>query len=583
MHKHLDDWSNSDRSSRKKSQMRTLFPRILLSMLTSVLVIAAAAAAIIPQLTYNRQQTHAASRQSTTQDYAKLQLDPNAQTVDIHTKLFDAPPNTLLVMDVHDEGSCTGPILFTLQATSDATGHASTTMTFDDQQDTTIPNDWFFNVHDATKQAPDGKPLSIACGPVLVDASGLTGKACLSIAQPPNPAPTTQSTTQGMTTLHLDTTAQTLTIQALLFNAPLNVPLVMNLHDEGSCTGSTLFTLPATSDATGHASATMSFGDQDDTTIASDWFFDVQDTTRQTPDGQPLSIACSPIQVIDPTIGFAKLDPVQQDQTIPTPTPTPGNQPTQSTTQGLTTLQLDPNAHKLTIQTNIFGAPPNTPLVMHAHGDGSCTGSILFMMQATSNASGFASATKIFDDQQDTTIPKNWFFNVHDATKQAPDGKPLSIACGPIQVVDPSDLIAYAPLSPVQPSQIVTTPPTVTTTQSTTQGMTILFLNATVHTLNVLVRLVGAPPNTALALDIHGDGSCTGPTLFTMPATSNNAGITSAVIPFSDQKDTTIPSNWFFTVHDATKIEPDGQSRSIACGSIQTPGQVGLAQLSPVQ
>jgi Cu/Zn superoxide dismutase len=358
----------------------------------------------------------------------------------------------------------------------------------------------------------------------------------------------------------------------------------MDLHDEGNCTGPILFTLQAISDTTGHASATLTFGDQEDTTIASDWFFNVHDTTRQAPDGEPLSIACSPIQVIDPTIGFAKLDPVQQNQTIPTPTPTTGSQTIQSTTQGLTTLQLDPNVHKLTIQANIFGAPPNIPLVMHIHGDGSCTGSILFMTHATSNASGFASITMMFNDQQDTTIPKNWFFNVHDATKQAPDGKPLSIACGPIQVVDPSDLIAYAPLSPVQPSQIVTTAtPAVTTTQSTTQGLTILFLNSTMHTLNVLVHLVGAPPNTSLALDIHGDGSCTGKTLFMTPTISNNLGNANAIIPFNDQKDTTIPGNWFFTVRDSTKIGPDGQSRSIACGPIQAPGQVGLAQLSPVQ
>jgi Cu/Zn superoxide dismutase len=581
MHKHLDGWSHS---SDRPSPIKTLLSRFLLSILASLLVIAAAVAAMIPQLTYNKQQAHAASIQNTAQDYAKLQLDPDAETLDIYAKIFDAPPNTPLVMNVHDQGNCTGPILFTLQATSDDQGHAFTTMTFDDQQDTTISSNWVFNVQDTTRQATDGKSLSIACGPIQVDASGLTGQACLSTVQSPNPGPVIQSTTQGMTTLHLDMTVHTLSIQALLFNAPPNIPLVMNLHDEGSCTGPILFTLQTTSDPTGHASAMMTFGDQDDTTIASDWVFNVQDTTQQAPDGKSLSIACSPVQVIDPTIGFAKLDPVQQDLPMPTPTPSTGDQLTQSATQGLTTLQLDPNAHILTTQTNIFGAPPNTPLIMHIHGNGNCMGPILFTLQMTSNASGFASTTTTFNDQLDTTIPKNWFFNVHDATRQAPDGKPLSIACGPIQVVDPSDLIAYAPLSPVQPSPVTTTAtPPVITPQSTTQGLTILFLNASVHILNVLAHVVGAPPNTSLALDIHGDGSCTGPTLFMMAITSSITGDVNAIIPFNDQQDTAIPNNWFLTVHDSTKLGPDGQSRSIACGPIQTPGLIGLAQLSPVQ
>src|SRR5260370_15094193 len=129
---------------------------------------------------------------------------------------------------------------------------------------------------------------------------------------------------------------------------------------------------------------------------------------------------------------------------------------TQTTTEGLATFHLDPNAHTLAIQAIIFGAPPNRPLVMHVHGDGSCSGSILYMLQATSDDAGHALATQTLDDQQDTTIPSNWFFNVHDNTKQGPDGKPLSIACGPIQTVDST--IAFAKVHPVQPRSAPATP-----------------------------------------------------------------------------------------------------------------------------
>ncbi|HWS82892.1 MAG TPA: hypothetical protein VN207_01385, partial [Ktedonobacteraceae bacterium] len=523
---------------------------------------------------------------STTQGDATLHLEPNAQLLAVQANISNAPPNTPLVMNVLGGNSCTGPILFPLQATSDNTGQATATMIFDDQQDTTIPSDWFFNVQ---TKGPDGNALSISCSPIHVDSSGLTGHATLSPVQPEGQNFSTQSTTQGLTTLHVDTNAHTLTVETLIFGAPPNTPLVMHVHGDGSCTGPILFPLQATSDNTGHASASMTFsqdinGNPLPTTIPSDWFFNVHDTTRQGLDGKPLSIACGPVQTIDPTTGFAKLDPVQSP-VAPTPTQNPFGVTTRlttlSTTEGLTTLQLDPNAHTLTIQANIFGAPPNTPLVMHVHGDGSCTGPILFPLQATSDFAGNASATITVKNTQDTTISNNWFFNVHDVTRQGSDGKALSIACGPIQVVNPSNLMAYALVLPVQPSQTAPIAP-LPTLQGTTQGLSVLFLNAAQHILNVLVHLIGAPPNTPLALDIHGDGSCTGPTLFMISATSNVTGNTTALMPFNNVQDTKIPNNWFFTVHDPTKKGPDGQPLSIACGPIQTPGQVGLAQLTPI-
>jgi hypothetical protein len=364
----------------------------------------------------------------------------------------------------------------------------------------------------------------------------------------------------------------------------------MHVHGDGSCTGSILFGLHTTSDNDGHAFVSMTFS-QDihnnplPTTIPSDWFFNVHDTTRQGLDGKPLSIACGPVQTIDPTTGFAKLDPVQSPVAA-TPTQNPFGVTTGittlSTTEGLTTLHLDPNAHTLTIQANIFGAPPNIPLAMDVQGDGSCTGSILFPpLQATSDFAGNASATTTVNYTQNTMIPKNWFLNVHDATNQASDGMLPSLACGPIQVVDPSDSLAYALVLPVQPSQTAPIAP-LPTVQGTTQGLSVLFLNAAKHVLNVLVHLMGAQPNIPLSLDIHGDGSCTGPTLFIIPATSNVTGNATALMPFNNVQDTQIPNNWFFSVDDPTKKGPDGQPLSLACGPIQTPGQVGLAQLTPV-
>ncbi|HEX3642029.1 MAG TPA: CHRD domain-containing protein, partial [Ktedonobacteraceae bacterium] len=164
MQKNMDDWSNNpDSPPRKKSRTRTRFARFLFGVLGSVLLVAVAAATMVPKLTY-RLPTQAHSGQSSTGGHAKLKLDPNTQTLTIQANISGAPSNTPLVMHVHGEGSCTGSMLFTLQATSDGRGHASTTMTFDDQQDTTIPSDWFFNVHDDT-----GNALSIACGPIQVD------------------------------------------------------------------------------------------------------------------------------------------------------------------------------------------------------------------------------------------------------------------------------------------------------------------------------------------------------------------------------------------------------------------------------
>src|SRR5947209_3156861 len=212
MQKNMDDWSNNpDSPPCRKSRTRTKFARFLFGVLGSVLLVAVAAATMVPKLTY-RLPTQAHSVQSSIRGHAKLKLDPNTQTLTIQANVSGVPSNTPLVMHVHGGNSCTGSILFTLQATSDNTGHATTTMIFDDQQDTTIPSDWFFNVHDTTKTGPDGKPLSIACGPIQVDSSGLTGEATLSSVQPEGQNGSTLSTTQGLTTLHVDTNAHTLTI-----------------------------------------------------------------------------------------------------------------------------------------------------------------------------------------------------------------------------------------------------------------------------------------------------------------------------------------------------------------------------------
>jgi hypothetical protein len=322
----------------------------------------------------------------------------------------------------------------------------------------------------------------------------------------------------------------------------------------------------------------MTFDDQQDSMIPSGWFFNAHDTTRQEADGKPLSIACGPVQAIGPTIAFARLAPVQPSLIQPTSTSTPN--PTMSilsTTEGLATLQLNPNKHTLTIQVNIFGAPPNTPLTMHIHHE-SCTGPTApLSTQATSDFAGNASVTTTANDQQDTTTPKTLFFSVDITRKQGLDGQSLSIACAPIEVIDPADQIAYALLCPVQLTPSTTPTPTVPTWQSTTQGLAVLFLNATKHTLNVLAHLVGAPPNTPLDLDIRGGGSCTGPTLFMIPATSNAGGNINAIMPFKDPVDPRLSQNWFFSVH---MQEPNGRLLPVACGSILTVGQVGLARLS---
>src|SRR5436190_13678410 len=204
MQEHVDDWSNiPDGPSPKKSRTRAMLLRFLFGGLGFVLLTAVAAAALVPQLAhtqkmyaapqyggYGQHYSHSSDQtthttqitHSTTSGQTTLRLDPNAKTLDIQAKVSDAPPNTSLVMHVHGDGSCTGPILFMLQATSDDRGNASATKTFsqdanDDPLPTTLPDNWFFNVHDSTRQGSDGKPLSIACGAIKVDSSRLTGCA----------------------------------------------------------------------------------------------------------------------------------------------------------------------------------------------------------------------------------------------------------------------------------------------------------------------------------------------------------------------------------------------------------------------
>lgn len=579
----IDNWSTiSDGPSRKKLRTRPMFNRFLFGILGSVILIGAAAAAIIPKLIGNQLRTYAYSSQSTTHGHVTLQLDPDLHVLAVQAKLSGAPPNTPLAMNILS-GSCTGAKLFPLQATSDDQGYASTAMIFSDQQDTTIASNWFFNVYDTTRQASSGNKLSIACSAIQVASTGLTGQTQLEPVQQEGMNLATQSTTQGLAMLQLNPAAHTLTVQALIFGAPSNIPLVMNILGSESCTGPALFMLQATPDSQGHIFTSMTFDDKQDSIIPSDWSFNIQDTTRQGDDGNPLSIACGPVQAVDPMIAFARLAPVQPSQIQPTPTSTLNQTtPIPSTTEGLATLQLNPNTHILTIQANIFGAPPNTPLTMNIH-HASCTGSTIPLpMQVTSDSAGNASLTTTANDQQDTTIPKTLFFSVDVTTKQGLGGQSLSIACAPIEVADPSDQIAYALLCPAQLTPLTpssTTPaPTVTTGQRMTQGLAMLFLNAAKHTLNVLAHLIGAPPNTSLGLDIHGGGSCTGPTLFMIPATSNAGGNINALMPFTDPTDPKLSQNLFFSVH---MQGPNGQLLSIACGPILTAGQIGLAQLSP--
>lgn len=606
MQDHMDDRSNTrDRPSHKQSRTRRMFLRFLFNVSGFVLLACVATGAMIPKLidmghTYAVQQFqfpfHNGLNQTsphTPFGQATVNLDPKAHILSIQANIFNVPSSIPLAMDVHQNGSCTGPIVFLLQATSDGIGHASANMTFNDQQDTTIPSNWFFNVHDITRQGINGKPLSIGCSPIQVNPSGLQGNAQL------NPVPqhiaglnqTAQSTTSGMTTLQLNPSAHTLAVEAIVFGAPPNTPLVMHIRGGGSNQGPILFPLQATSDDAGHASATMTFNDQQDSAIPNNWFFDVDNNTQKGPDGNLLSIASGPIQTIESTLAFAKLDPVQQPTPSSPVSPTPVPSTTQNTTEGITTVQLDPKAHTLAVQTVVFGAPPNTPLVMHVHGDGSGTGSTLYMLQATSDNAGNAFATMTFNDQQDSTIPKNWFFSVYDNTKQGPDGKPLSIAFGPIQITDSSGLTAHALLCPVQASQPTSPPtnPTVTpltaktsapATQNAPQGLAVLYLNSAAHTLNVLAHIVGAPPKTTLTMEIHGGGSCTGPTLFMLQTTSDDTGNATAIMPFSDQQDSTLSSQWFFAVKNTAKQGPDGKPLTIVCGPIEAVGQVGLTQLN---
>src|SRR5260370_20786754 len=128
MQEHMDNWSNTPEGpSPKKSRTRTTLLRFLFGVSGFVVLVATAAAAMVPQLTYNRQETYADSATSTTQGRVKLHLDTTKQTLTIQANVSGAPHDTPLVMHVHGDGSCTGSKLYMIQATSDDMGKVSIT------------------------------------------------------------------------------------------------------------------------------------------------------------------------------------------------------------------------------------------------------------------------------------------------------------------------------------------------------------------------------------------------------------------------------------------------------------------------
>jgi hypothetical protein len=189
----------------------------------------------------------------------------------------------------------------------------------------------------------------------------------------------------------------------------------------GTCanTGSVLYPLqPVVSDAVGVGDVTTTVSGVTGGIPATGWAINIHTGPGLTPADQYRPIAC--LDVSNPSHAATFQGTFQ-------PAVGTGNDVT-----GTATLSLSPTAHTLGVSLTVQGLDPNTVHPAHVHL-GSCQsqGPVLYPLpNLTADASGAASVTYTFTGVTATSIPGDWYVNVHNTTALSTQVGFTPLTCG---------------------------------------------------------------------------------------------------------------------------------------------------------
>jgi hypothetical protein len=191
-----DEIHITSRPTRKGSQARlkSLWPQ--LNTLGCALLVVLVFGILILQL-IDHQEIYAATLKTTgtptdTQENskttAKATLKDDQGTITFEASISTNLHNTPILAHVHEGGSPTGPILLMLHGETDQSGKvdlgpqsfsiANGPKTNGQSLPSSIPTDWFFNVHDANVIDPaTNDPVSLGSAPFTANSKGTSAKA----------------------------------------------------------------------------------------------------------------------------------------------------------------------------------------------------------------------------------------------------------------------------------------------------------------------------------------------------------------------------------------------------------------------
>lgn len=273
----------------------------------------------------------------------------------------------------------------------------------------------------------------------IVMVTGLVLAACsttkTATSPPSSPAPSASSSAaapiaegtatlthvpQGSVSMQWSPTTKQLTVEISMVGLGPNSIHPAHIH-AGTCanTGSVLFPLqPVDANPHGDASVTTTVSGVAGGIPATGWVINIHTGPGLTPADQYRPIAC--LNVSNPSHA-ATFHGIFQ------PAVGPGNDVT-----GSATLSLNPTAHTLGVSLTVQGLDPNTVHPAHVHL-GSCQsqGPVVYPLpDLTSNASGAASVSQTFTGVSQTSIPSDWYVNVHNNTALSTQVGFTPLSCG---------------------------------------------------------------------------------------------------------------------------------------------------------
>jgi hypothetical protein len=225
---------------------------------------------------------------------------------------------------------------------------------------------------------------------------------------------------QGSVTLAWSSSTKVLTVGISMVGLGPNSTHPAHIH-AGTCanTGSVLYTLPpVNANPHGDASVTSTVAGVTGGIPATGWAINIHTGPGLTPADQYRPIAC--LDVSNPSNAATFQGTFQ-------PAAGPGNDVT-----GTATLSLNPTAHTLGVSLTVQGLDPNTEHPAHVH-QGSCQsqGPVIYPLpDLKSDASGAASVTYTFTGVTPTSIPGDWYVNVHNTTALSTQVGFTPLSCG---------------------------------------------------------------------------------------------------------------------------------------------------------